>query len=193
MKYCSECGGSLIHTIPPGDTHLRYVCTQCGTIHYSNPAVVVGTIPMWDDQILLCQRAIQPGRGLWTVPAGFLENGETVEEGAVRETLEEANARVEIERLHTIYTCAGINHVYMLFLARLLDLNFSPGVESLDVDLFRPDHIPHDQIAFSSIRFALNSLLTDLETPTTQHGVHMGCMDEGEIRFMDDSRSSIIG
>lgn len=173
MKYCSKCGASVVYKIPGGDTYYRYVCENCGTIHYLNPNLVVGTLPFMGDRILLCKRAIEPAYGLWTLPSGFMENGETVEDGAIRETLEEANARVEITRLHTVYSCSNINHVYLLFEARLLDMNFYAGEESLDVRLFSGGEIPWDDIAFTAVRFALEShyfMENDGE-------VHMGCAE----------------
>ncbi len=155
MNYCNRCGGQLEKKIPAGDNRSRFVCMNCGLIHYSNPRVVVGTIPIFAGKVLLCKRAIDPAYGLWTLPSGFMENEESVEEGALRETMEEAGARVEIDRLHTVYSCSGINHVYMLFLAHIVDLNFAPGPESLEVKLFEPGEIPWDEIAFTAVHFAL--------------------------------------
>src|SRR6059036_2638097 len=132
LNYCSKCGAKLALRVPPGDSLPRHVCDNCGTIHYRNPLVVVGTIPEWEDRILLCKRAIEPRYGLWTVPAGFMENGETTLQGAARETLEEANARVEVGPLYALYNIPHINQVYILFRARLLDLDFHPGAETLE-------------------------------------------------------------
>ena len=103
MKYCSSCGNQVELKIPKEDTYLRYCCKSCETIHYQNPNVVVGTIPVKDQTILLCRRAIHPRQGLWTLPAGFLENGETIEQGAFRETLEETNTKVKMGALYTIF------------------------------------------------------------------------------------------
>ena len=113
MKFCSECGAAVEKTIPEGDTRLRAVCSGCETIHYVNPKVIAGTLPIWQDQVLLCKRAIEPRKGYWTLPAGFLENGETVEVGAARETTEEANARLENMSLYTIFSLPHISQVYM--------------------------------------------------------------------------------
>ena len=132
MKFCSQCGAAVSSRIPDGDTLPRYVCDSCHTIHYQNPKMVVGCIPEWEDKILLCRRAIEPRHGLWTVPAGFMENGETTDQGALRETLEEANARVEIGSLYALYNIPHINQVYILFRARLLDLDFKAGAETLE-------------------------------------------------------------
>lgn len=156
MRYCADCGAPVELRTPPDDHRARYVCTACDTIHYQNPNIIVGTLPEWQDgRILLCLRAIEPRLGLWTLPAGFMENGETTEQGAARETLEEANARVNILDLYALYNLPYINQVHMLYRATLLDLDFSPGVESLDVKLFREEEIPWEQLAFRPVRYAL--------------------------------------
>ena len=148
MKYCSECSAKVELIIPDGDTLPRYVCASCKIVHYLNPKVVVGCIPEWEDKILLCKRAIEPRIGWWTLPAGFMENKETIAQGAARETLEEANANVKIGALYAVYSLPYISQVYVLFRAQLLDLNFSPGVESQEVKLFSEDEIPLNEIAF---------------------------------------------
>ena len=153
MKFCSHCGSdALEQRIPEGDTLERCVCANCGAIHYQNPKTVVGCLPEWDGRVLLCKRAIEPRRGLWTLPAGFLENGETIEAGALRETAEEARATVDIGALYTVISLPDINQVYMMFRARLLDLDFGPGPESLEVRAFRRGRhslgrhrVPHDR------------------------------------------------
>jgi len=155
MNYCSECGERVRVRVPEGDSLPRHVCDACGTIHYQNPKIVVGCIPEWEDRILLCRRAIEPRYGLWTLPAGFMENGETVQQGAARETLEEARARVEIGALYTLFNLPHINQVYMLFRSRLLDADFGPGAESLEVELLDESQIPWDDIAFPVIRESL--------------------------------------
>jgi len=142
MKFCSECGSKVVLRIPEGDTLPRYICPNCHAIHYQNPKVIVGCIPEWENKILLCKRAIAPHRGKWTLPAGFMENHETLIQGATRETFEEANARVEIRKLYAIYSLPHISQVYVLFRAKLLDLDFSPGIESLEVRLFEEQEIP---------------------------------------------------
>lgn len=164
MKYCSSCGARVAFRIPPGDTLPRHVCEHCGTIHYQNPKVVVGALPVWEDKILLCRRAIEPRHGMWTLPAGFMENNETAPEGAAREALEEANARIEIEQLYTLFSVPHISQVYVLFRARLLDLDFSPGTESLEVKLVREDEIPWDELAFASVRRTLAHFFEDRRT-----------------------------
>jgi ADP-ribose pyrophosphatase YjhB (NUDIX family) len=161
MNFCSACGASVDYRVPAGDSLPRYVCTRCGTVHYENPKMVVGCIPEWDNNVLLCRRAIEPRHGLWTVPAGFMENGETTAEGAARETLEEANARVEILGLYALFNIPHINQVYMLFRARLLDLDFSAGAETLEAKLFDEEQIPWDQIAFVTVRRTLRHYFDD--------------------------------
>lgn len=162
MKFCSNCGASpLAFRVPEGDTLPRFVCPACGAIHYQNPKIVVGCLPEWDGRVLLCKRAIEPRHGLWTLPAGFLENGETVVAGAERETLEEASARVDIGELYTLISLPQINQVYMVFRARLKDLDFGPGAESLEVRLFDETEIPWEQIAFRTIGRTLRNWFLD--------------------------------
>ena len=167
LKFCSACGSDRIELrIPDGDNLPRHVCAACGVIHYQNPKVVVGCLPEWQDQVLLCRRAIEPRHGLWTLPAGFLENGETVAAGAVRETLEEASARVEIGELYTMISLPQISQIYMMFRARLVDLDFGPGPESLEVRLFREDEIPWEEMAFRTIGRTLRNYFLDRKLGT---------------------------
>ncbi|KAB2318161.1 NUDIX hydrolase [Betaproteobacteria bacterium SCN1] len=161
MNFCSECGSRVVLRIPDGDHLPRYICPACGTIHYQNPKMVVGCIPAWEDKILLCRRAIEPKYGLWTLPAGFMENGETTLEGAARETWEEAGARIEIGSLYTLFNLPHINQVYLMFHARLLDLDFQPGVESLETRLFDESEIPWDKIAFRTVHATLEHYFRD--------------------------------
>lgn len=162
MKYCSNCGLPLVYRIPEGDDRPRFVCEACKTIHYENPKMVVGCIPRWEDGILFCRRAIAPRIGKWTLPAGFLENGETVTEGAKRETLEEARANVIGLKPYTLYNLTFINQVYLMFRGRLADQNFAPGSESLEVRLFKEEEIPWSEIAFPVIRESLRLYVKDL-------------------------------
>ena len=147
--------------VPEGDSLVRAVCDACGHIQYENPKMVVGCIPVYGDRILMCKRAIEPRFGLWTLPAGFMENNETAAEGAAREALEEANARVEIEDLYTLYSIPHISQVYLMFRAKLLDLEVSPGTESLEVKLVTEDEIPWDQLAFKMVKRTLDHFLED--------------------------------
>jgi len=176
MKYCSNCGTLVELRVPEGDTLPRYVCSECGIIHYQNPKIVVGCIPEWEDRILLCRRAIEPRHGLWTVPSGFMENAETLVQGAARETLEEANARVNMGPLYAIYNLPHINQVHVLFRAQLLDLDFKPGIESLDVQLFGEAEIPWDTLAFRVIREPLKRYFD--ERRQGKLGFHMGTIEE---------------
>ncbi len=161
MNYCSQCGGPVEVRIPDGDNRPRHMCPACGAIHYQNPRVVVGCIPEWEDRLLLCKRAIEPRYGLWTLPAGFMENGETTQQGAARETLEEACARVRVQDLYSLFNLPHINQVYMLFRSRLLDLDFGPGTESLEVKLFGERDIPWDELAFPVVRETLRLYFQD--------------------------------
>lgn len=172
MKFCSNCGGELESRVPAGDNRPRHVCPSCGAIHYQNPKIVTGSICEWDDRILLCRRAIAPRYGFWTLPAGFLENGETTHEGAARETLEEANARVRIEGLFSTFNLPHIDQVYMLFRARLLDLDFAPGDESLEVELFPEAAIPWDELAFPVVAETLRLYYAD--RAQGGYGSHVG-------------------
>ncbi len=162
MKFCSECGSpDVAWRIPDGDTVPREVCGACGAIHYRNPKVVVGCLATWEDRVLLCRRAIEPRHGLWTLPAGFMENGETLAAGAARETIEEARARVDVGELYTVISLPQISQVYVMFRSRLLDLDFGPGPESLEVGLFHEDDIPWDRIAFRTIARTLRNYFLD--------------------------------
>ena len=142
MNYCSHCGAKVELKTPPGDHLPRHMCGICGAIHYENPKMVVGAIPEWEDKILLCRRAIEPRHGFWTLPAGFMENNETTAQAAARETAEEANARVEIIALYALYNIPHISQVHLFFRSRLLDLDFMPGSESLEVALFSEAAFP---------------------------------------------------
>jgi len=162
VKFCSVCGSADLELrIPEGDTLPRFVCNNCGTIHYQNPKIVVGCLPEWEDRVLLCKRAIEPRYGLWTLPAGFLENGETLANGALRETLEEAHARVHLGELYTVISLPQINQVYMMFRSRLVDLAFGPGAESLEVRLFDESEIPWESLAFRTIARTLRNYFMD--------------------------------
>ena len=175
MKFCSSCSGAVVLKIPPGDSLPRHVCDACGTIHYQNPKMIVGCIAEWEHRILLCRRAIEPRHGLWTVPAGFMENGETTAQGAARETLEEANARVEVGPLYAMYNIPHINQVYILFRARLLDLDFCAGAETLEARLFDEADIPWDALAFATIRNTLTHYYADRKAG--DYRFHLGTIE----------------
>lgn len=161
MKFCSNCGHAVALEIPPGDHLPRHVCPACQTIHYQNPRIIAGCVPVWQDQILICRRAIEPRHGYWTLPAGFMENGETVQAGAAREAQEEALADVEIGSLLAVVNVLHTHQVHMMFRAKLLNLNFGVGPESLEVKLVRAEEIPWDELAFQSVRFSLERFLED--------------------------------
>ncbi len=161
MNYCNQCGAPVELRIPPGDHLPRSICSSCGTIHYENPRVVVGCVPEREGRILLCKRAIEPRRGFWTIPAGFWENNETLQEGAARESMEEALADVEIGSLLAVASVVHAQQVHIFFRARLRKAEFGVGPESLEVKLVRPEEIPWDDIAFPSTDFALRRYLED--------------------------------
>jgi ADP-ribose pyrophosphatase YjhB (NUDIX family) len=161
LNFCSNCGAKVVLRVPPDDSLPRHVCDSCGTIHYRNPLVVVGTIPVWDDRILLCKRAIEPRYGLWTLPAGFMELGETTAQGALRETMEEAEARVELGEVFSLLSVPHVNQVHLFYRARLLDRNFAAGAETLEVELFSESEIPWEAIAFRTIATTLQHFFAD--------------------------------
>ena len=163
MKYCSDCGAEISQRIPENDDRPRYVCDRCGITHYENPNMVVGSIPVWEDRILFCRRAIEPRYGLWTLPAGFLENGETVAAGAVRETFEEAGARIVELKPYALYNLTFVNQIYLMFRASLPEPIFSAGDESLEVQLFKQHEVPWKELAFPVIQKTLEDYFSDLK------------------------------
>jgi len=172
MKFCSECAHPISVLVPDGDERPRFVCEQCGTIHYRNPLVVVGCVPEWKGKILLCRRAIEPRLGYWTVPAGFLENGETTEEGAARETLEEACAKVEIGTALAMIHVVHVNQIHLMYRARLKDGQYGVGQESLETELFDRSEIPWEELAFPSISFSLERYFHDLDRGANDFHLH---------------------
>ena len=169
MNYCSSCGQQVSLCMPENDTHERWVCASCGKIHYQNPLVVVGCVPEKDGKILLCKRAISPRYGYWTVPAGFLELGESTAQGAARETLEEACAKVEIGHMFAAVDVIDAGQVHLFYTAKLVG-DFGIGKESLEVRLFGEDEVPWDNIAFHSGHYALRKYFEDAGT---NKGVHI--------------------
>jgi ADP-ribose pyrophosphatase YjhB (NUDIX family) len=161
MNFCSHCGARLTQRIPAGDDRPRFVCDQCHTIHYQNPRMVVGTIPEWENRILLCRRAIAPRTGLWTLPAGYLENGETMIDGARRETREEAGAALNDLAPFALFDLPFINQIYMMFRGPLRTNDYHPGEESLEVQLFTEDAIPWNELAFVVVRETLERYFRD--------------------------------
>jgi ADP-ribose pyrophosphatase YjhB (NUDIX family) len=155
MRFCSRCGAPVELRRPEGDELERHVCAGCGEIHYQNPKVVVGAVCSWDDRVLLCRRAIEPRAGLWTIPAGYLELGESAEEGAARETWEEARARIEITGLLAVYSVMRIDQVQLLYRARLLSPEIAAGPETRELDLFEWQAIPWPELAFPTVHWVL--------------------------------------
>jgi ADP-ribose pyrophosphatase YjhB (NUDIX family) len=162
MKYCSNCGSEhLKELIPAGDNRPRLVCMSCQTIFYSNPKIVVGCLALYEGKILLCRRGIEPRYGKWNLPAGFMENGETVEEGALRELVEETGAKGRLVGLQSVFNVLRAQQVYLTFLVDLLEINFIDCTETLESKLFHPSEIPWEELAFHSNRFALEHYLAN--------------------------------
>ncbi len=171
IKHCRNCGQSVVYRVPDdGDTRERAVCPACGTIHYENPLNVVGTVPYLGDKVLLCKRNIEPRWGKWTLPAGFMELGETTIEGAARETDEEAGAQVQMQDLLTVISVPRVGQVHLFYLARLLSDRFEPGHETIEARLFTEDEIPWDEIAFRTVRETLLRYFQDRRAG--RFGVH---------------------
>ena len=162
IKHCKQCGTAVEHRIPDdGDTKIRAVCPQCKTIHYVNPLYVVGTIPVWGDKVLLCKRNIEPRFGKWTLPAGFMEMGETTAQGAARETDEEAGAQFEMQELFTMMNVTRVGQVHFFYRAQLTSDQFDPGHETQEARLFSEHDIPWDEIAFRTVRETLMHYFED--------------------------------
>ncbi len=161
MKHCPSCGAPVRYEMPADDNRPRAVCTMCSTIHYQNPLVVVGTVPVWGDQVLLCRRAIEPRHGFWTLPAGFLELGESTNVGAARETAEEAGARIEMGELFTVLNVVRVGQVHLFYRATLQDTRFDPGTESLEARLFDEAAIPWPELAFRTVTATLRYYFED--------------------------------
>lgn len=186
MNFCPLCAGRITHHIPPGDDKLRYCCLACDEIFYQNPNNIVGIVPVWGEQVLLCRRAIEPRKGLWTLPAGFMENGESTWQGAVRETREEAGAEVTLRShsLYTLFNLSAINQVYLFFRADLVSTRFDPGPESLEAKLFSEAEIPWDEIAFAVVRQTLQDYFSD--RVTRRYPVRMY-----DVRYSVDRKASM--
>jgi ADP-ribose pyrophosphatase YjhB (NUDIX family) len=161
MNYCSQCGAQVNLQIPPGDDRPRYVCRSCGEIHYQNPKIVVGCLPQWEDRVLMCRRNIEPQKGKWTLPAGYLEMGETVTDGARRETLEETGAVVQDLMPYALFDIIHVNQIYLMFRACLQKPEFKATPESAEVALMVEQEIPWDQIAFRAIENTLRRFFLD--------------------------------
>ena len=161
MKFCANCAAPVAKRVPPGDTLPRWVCDQCGEIHYQNPRLVVGSIPEFEGRLLLCRRAIEPRYGYWTLPAGFMENDETTAQAALRETLEEAGVQVELGAPFTLISVPRVNQVHLFYRARLRNLEFKAGEETLEVALLDEAAMPWQEIAFRTVGLTLKRWFAD--------------------------------
>ncbi len=188
LNFCSVCGHAIVLRVPDGDNRDRACCDACGAIHYVNPKMVVGTVSVWGEQVLLCRRAIEPRRGYWTLPAGFLEAGETAAAGATRETDEEAGARIELGPLFTMFDVVHVHQIHLFYRARLLDTDFDPGEESLEVQLFDEADIPWDELAFRTVSATLERFFED--RARGRFDVHTGSI-EGSPRLGVPSAAKI--
>ena len=161
MKFCSTCGQAVVHKTPAGDNRPRYCCEGCGAIHYENPRLVVGTVPVFEGKVLLCKRAIEPRYGFWTLPAGFMENGESVAEGAARETVEEAGAQIDIGALFSVLDVPHVHQVHVFYLANMRSAALDPGEETLEARLFDEAEVPWDLLAFPTVKNTLRWYFED--------------------------------
>lgn len=161
IDHCARCGTRVEHKIPADDNRARAVCPACHHVHYINPLNVVGTVPFWEDKVLLCKRNIEPRKGFWTLPAGFMEMNETTEEGALRETDEEAGAKVELLGLYSVLNVVPAGQVHFFYRARLLEPTFNPGPETMEARLFLESEIPWDDLAFRTVRMTLERFFMD--------------------------------
>ncbi|MDR3322747.1 MAG: NUDIX hydrolase [Zoogloeaceae bacterium] len=173
MCYCPHCGHPVRHCVPAGDNRPRAVCDACGAIHYENPKLVLGCVAEWQGRVLLCRRAIAPRLGRWTLPAGFMENGESTQAAALRETLEEACAQVRIEALFALVDIPAISQTHLFYRGTLTDGQHAPGVESLETALWREEEIPWAELAFPSVRFCLERYFADRRRGA--FGTHVKC------------------
>ena len=161
IRHCKACGAATRYAVPADDNRERAVCTACALVHYENPLNVVGTVPAWGDQVLLCRRNIEPRYGLWTLPAGFLELGETTADGAIRETVEEAGAHIALEGLYTVLNVVRVGQLHLFYRARLLDTVFAPGPETIEAQLFDEAAVPWETLAFRTVRETLLRYFAD--------------------------------
>ncbi len=188
MKYCSLCGHTLSLRIPEADDRERHVCDNCGHVHYVNPRIIVCALPSFEDKVLLCKRAIEPRYGLWTLPGGFMELGESTLDAAKRETLEEAGARIDVLELYAMYHILHIDQVHLFYRARLRDLDFAPGIESLDVKLLSEADVPWQDMAFPAVTDTLRQYFRDLPSgrfPLRLADVRVGANNSRTITYHD--------
>ena len=175
IHHCRVCGARTEYRVPPDDNRERATCTACGEIHYENPLNVVGTVPVWGDQVLLCRRNIEPRYGFWTLPAGFLELGESLADGAVRETVEEAGANIELQGLFTLLNVVRVGQIHFYYRARMSNTDLAPGPETIEARLFREDEIPWDELAFRTVRLTLEHYFADRRSGA--FALHAGDVD----------------
>ena len=174
IRHCRQCGAPVVYRLPDdGDTKQRAICSACHTVHYENPLNVVGTVPMLGDKVLLCKRNIEPRKGKWTLPAGFMELDETTAEGAARETLEEAGAQFEMGPLFSLLNVRRVGQVHFFYRATLLNDQFDPGPETMEARLFAEEDIPWDELSFRTVRETLLRYFADRRAG--QFGIH--CVD----------------
>jgi len=176
FKHCPTCGAAVDYRVPSDDNRERATCSACASIHYENPINVVGTLPVYGEQVLLCRRAIEPRYGFWTLPAGFLELGETSAEGALRETDEEAGAQIELQPLYCLMNVVKVGQIHLYYRAQLLSDQFNPGPETLEAKLFHEHEIPWDELAFRTVRETLHRFFEDrrLGRPFDLHCADIG-------------------
>lgn len=179
MNYCSHCAAPVERKVPAGDNLPRFVCDACGTIHYHNPKIVAGCIAEWEDRIVMCRRGIEPRHGLWTLPAGYMENGETTQQGAARETLEEACARVEVKTLYALISIPHISQVYMMFRGTLIDPEIGAGPESLETVLMQEQDIPWEELAFPVMHLVLERYFR--QRKTGKFDIYTGAIEKGTV------------
>ena len=186
MNYCSDCGGRVQQRVPEGDNRKRFVCNDCGTIHYENPNNVAGAILCWQGRVLLCKRAIEPRYGLWTLPAGFMENNETVHQAAARESIEEAHAQPGHLSLFGVFSLPYISQVYLMFQGELLSDEVSAGVESLEVGLFSESQIPWEALAFPVVKHSLELYFEHGADSGVVHQARFHRLPGREIRILSE-------
>jgi ADP-ribose pyrophosphatase YjhB (NUDIX family) len=172
IQHCRVCGSTITYRIPSDDNRERAVCNSCGEIHYENPLNVVGTVPVWCEQVLLCRRNIEPRFGMWTLPAGFMELGESTAQGALRETIEEAGAQVEMQGLFTMLNVVRVGQVHLYYRARMLSTELNPGPETIEARLFTEQDIPWAELAFRTVRETLQHFFADRRQG--HFGLHVG-------------------
>jgi len=190
MNFCSNCAQKITKKIPDGDNRQRFVCESCNQIYYQNPKIIAGCLPLYKNRVLLCRRAIAPRKGYWTLPAGFLENGEAASEGARRETSEEANAKVKLSHLYTLFNLPHISQIYMFYIGELVDPDFSPGEESLETKLFLETEIPWKELAFPVVTLTLEKYFQNIKDnvyPFTEEDIKAGFKGESESPLLNNS------